>query len=162
MKYGVNNVMELDEIRDKVKHTMIEKYGVERYAQTDDWKEQFSGKNSPTWKGGLTSKHIKLRNSIEQKEWKLSVFNRDDFQCVACKSNKSGSLNAHHILNFAEHENLINDINNGVTLCKECHREFHQKYGYTNNNQTQLDDFLNYKQDVETIETTVKNRKGVE
>lgn len=154
IKYGVDNVMQVNEVKEKVTATMVERYGVERHAQTEEGILQFTGKNNPKWKGGITSEYMKLRNSAKQKEWKLSVFTRDDFQCVVCGCNKSGSFNAHHILNFAEHKHLINEVDNGVTLCRECHQGFHSKYGNKNNNQNQLNEFIKHNQDVETIETT--------
>jgi len=31
---------------------------------------------------------------------------------------------------------------NGVTLCRKCHYKFHLEYGFNNNNQQQLEEFL--------------------
>ena len=37
------------------------------------------------------------------------------------------TLNAHHIKEVAKHPDLIYDVDNGVTLCKECHDLIHNK-----------------------------------
>ena len=78
------------------------------------------GKNHPNWKGGLTKKSIIIRNSPKMKEWRNSVFKRDDYTCQKCRL-RGVFLEAHHIKPFALFENLRFDISNGVTLCKPCH-----------------------------------------
>ena len=35
------------------------------------------------------------------------------------------------------------DINNGITLCVDCHKKFHEKYGNKNNDLNQIKEFLN-------------------
>ena len=86
-----------------------------------------TGENSPTWKGGLTPLNLKIRNSEEYKQWRLSVFERDKYTCQECglksKKGKSLFIEAHHIKSFSNHKNLRFDINNGLTLCKNCHRK---------------------------------------
>lgn len=64
-------------------------------------------------------------------------------KCQCCGNNKGHNLNAHHILNYSEYEELRTDIYNGITLCKDCHKLFHDTYGYKNNNYDQLKEFLN-------------------
>jgi hypothetical protein len=86
---------------------------------------KFLGENSSNWKGGITPENQKIRTSLEFKQWRRSVFNRDDYTCQKCGA-KSGNgkaiyLHAHHLLPFAEYPEKRFDINNGLTLCKECH-----------------------------------------
>lgn len=83
------------------------------------------GKVHHNWQGGITTENHKIRNSVEYKAWRLDVFERDGFTCQFCGDNRGGNLNAHHIFSFAKHEDLIFDINNGITLCKECHNFIH-------------------------------------
>jgi hypothetical protein len=66
------------------------------------------------WKGGI-SKDVHSVSEPKYKEWRMSVFKRDNFQCKICKS-KVG-LQAHHILKWAEFPELRYDLNNGITLC---------------------------------------------
>lgn len=87
------------------------------------------GENSPTWKGGITPEHLKIRNSKEYKAWRELVFNRDNHACQDCgaKSKKGLAvyLHAHHISPFSTHPELRFDIDNGITLCKKCHYKAH-------------------------------------
>lgn len=45
--------------------------------------------------------------------------------------------------NYAEYKELRTDVSNGITLCKECHKEFHKTYGYSRNNEYQIKEFIN-------------------
>ena len=79
--------------------------------------------------------------------WRKGVFNRDGFICQCCmkRSTKGNALclNAHHIFNWKDNPDLRYDINNGITLCIDCHKKFHKLYGKENNSKFQFDDFLN-------------------
>ena len=104
-----------------------------------------SGKNHHNWKGGVTPLLIKIRNCYEYRQWRSDVFTRDNFTCQRCGA-IGGSLNAHHKKSFSklieEHniktfiqslecEELWN-INNGITLCFDCHNYIHSKnFQYT-------------------------------
>ena len=68
-----------------------------------------------------------LRNTTEYKEWRLAVYKRDGFTCQSC-GNIGRNLNAHHIIPIAKDVTKMLDINNGITLCKDCHILAHKKY----------------------------------
>lgn len=83
----------------------------------------FSGENNPMWKGGVTSINEKIRKSIEYKQWRTSVYVKDNYTCVECGNNRGGNLEADHIKQFAFYPELRFDVSNGRTLCKECHKK---------------------------------------
>lgn len=95
------------------------------------------------------SEDSRIRNSSEYKEWRNNVFSRDDYTCQKC-GKKGGNLNAHHIYNYSQFPNLRFDINNGITLCEDCHligrnNSFHTIYGEHDNNKEQIEEFLEKK-----------------
>jgi hypothetical protein len=99
------------------------------------------GENHPNWKGGVTPEVMKIRNSLESKLWREAVFKRDNYTCS--KTNiKGGILAVHHVLNFSQFPELRFDVNNGITLSKEAHIEFHKIYGKKDNNKEQIEEFL--------------------
>jgi 5-methylcytosine-specific restriction endonuclease McrA len=78
------------------------------------------------------------------RNWRTSVYKRDNYICYSCKI-RGGTLNAHHIHSFNNNNLLRYNIDNGITLCKKCHRKFHKLFGFGNNNKHQLEKFLNIK-----------------
>lgn len=78
------------------------------------------------------------RNTLENKAFRLSVFERDKFKCQKCGDDKGNNLQAHHILNHWKYKDLRYDVNNGITLCEDCHKDFHKRFGYRENNLEQL------------------------
>ena len=89
-----------------------------------------SGKHN-FWKGGISKTTRKFKanfqNTIEYRLWRTAVFTRDKYTCVWCGSKKSGTLNADHIQEFALYPELRLAIDNGRTLCRECHYKRHSK-----------------------------------
>lgn len=77
------------------------------------------GKKSYWWRGGKS--RDKHNGSYEYVNWRVSVFTRDQFTCQICKK-IGGFLEAHHIKSWAKYPDLRFDINNGITLCKSCHK----------------------------------------
>lgn len=107
---------------------------------SDETKEKIrlgkTGKKNPNWKGGIYPIAKELRTISKYKEWRKSVFERDDYTCQDC-SQIGGTLNVDHInpmslilrknnitnYNQAIKCNELWDINNGRTLCVDCHKK---------------------------------------
>lgn len=98
------------------------------------------GPKSHLWKGGIYSKNEAARRNIEVRLWREAVFARDNWVCQKCEV-KGGTLNAHHVKNFSQYPDLRISIGNGITFCKECHKEFHKIYTKKNNTKEQLIEF---------------------
>lgn len=88
---------------------------------SDKVKGRYAEKSS-NWKGGITPKNHRLRNSPEYEKWRLSVFKRDWFRCLDC-GEKKNNIEADHIYRFVDYPRLRFEILNGQTLCKECHKQ---------------------------------------
>ena len=69
---------------------------------------------------GKTSLAFRLRTSKRYAEWRLAVFERDNYTCQEC-GQRGGRLNADHIMRFADHPSARFDVANGRTLCVACH-----------------------------------------
>ena len=87
--------------------------------------ESRKGSKGNNWKGGITPINNTIRNSLEYRLWRETVFKRDNYTCVWCgiKSMKGVKviLQADHIKPFAYYPELRFAIDNGRTLCRECH-----------------------------------------
>ena len=120
------------------KHTpeAIQRMKVVQGNRSLEWKNNIAdaklGRNNPAygkkgvlshrWKGGITPKNLAIRNSPEAQQWRLAVFERDDFTCQSCGV-RGGKLHAHHILAFSKFPEHRFDIKNGLTLCVSCHKK---------------------------------------
>ena len=69
------------------------------------------------------------RNMPEYIEWRNAVYERDDYICQDCGA-AGGKLNAHHIKEWSLHPELRFDVDNGITLCFDCHALKHPHISY--------------------------------
>lgn len=156
-KYGCSYAMQSPMIQEKVKNTCLKKYGVEYYLGLNYGVGKLIGDKNPRWNPNRTdATRIHERRTYDYAQWRKSVFERDGFVCVKCGLKgikyggncKSNGLNAHHIENYATHKSRRYDITNGITLCNQCHTSFHKRYGYYNNTESQLLEFLNHDKNI--------------
>jgi 5-methylcytosine-specific restriction endonuclease McrA len=85
-----------------------------------------------------------LRLSEEYMDWRKQVFERDDYTCQYCNI-KGGYLNAHHLNGYNLFVEERIDIDNGITLCKIDHKNFHKIYGKKDNTKEQFEEWLLFK-----------------
>jgi 5-methylcytosine-specific restriction endonuclease McrA len=105
---------------------------------SDECREKISkslrGSKAPNWRGGISTENELQRKQRRYYYWRKSVFERDNYTCVDCGArSKKGNrveLNADHIKPFAKFKELRFDLDNGRTLCVECHRKT-PTYGVT-------------------------------
>jgi hypothetical protein len=106
------------------------------------FKENNRGANHHSWKSWLTDeiRERYARKTTQYNEWRKAVYEKDGYTCRKC-GRVGKTLEAHHLYGFHEHQALRYDVNNGVTMCKRCHIDFHRLYGKDNNTPQQ---FYNY------------------
>jgi len=98
------------------------------------------GPKNGQWEGGCSPIYMALRNCSYMQRWRREIFKRDNYRCQICDIiGKNGILHVHHTIPYIE---LINDnnietledayecdalwdIDNGMTLCGECHMKLH-------------------------------------
>jgi hypothetical protein len=113
--------------------------------------EAHKREKAPAWKGGITPLTSAIRALLEYKLWRSAIFERDNYTCQECGARSGNGkaiiLHADHIKMFniifneflqeynqfspyEDRETLLRlattykffwDINNGQTLCNECH-----------------------------------------
>ncbi len=82
------------------------------------------GAKNANWRGGITPINRKERDSHESRLWRRAVWERDNYTCIWCGRKKSESVKIHadHIKPFAYFPELRLAIDNGRTLCIDCHK----------------------------------------
>ena len=98
-----------------------------------------SGKKHPSY--NPNEEHDNVRTTPEYAITKLNVHERDKYTCVSC-GKKIYDPVFHHLYSVNTHKELACKIDNGVTLCKKCHKNFHNIYGYGNNTPAQFIDYI--------------------
>lgn len=134
---GENNFAKRPEVRKKISEAMK--------GNTNFGSKGKFGKDSIAWKGGRTSLDRIIRNCFKYRQWRSDIFTRDDWTCQNCGiKNHKGlgktiKLHPHHIKKFSmilEENNIktmeeslnceeLWNLNNGLTLCYECHLKRH-------------------------------------
>jgi hypothetical protein len=84
------------------------------------WNKGLPSKKQPRWKGGVSVIQEGIRKSKEYKLWRKAVIERDSYRCIWCGSIEN--LQVDHIKPFALFPELRFAIDNGRTLCANCHK----------------------------------------
>ena len=106
------------------------------------------GENSPRWKGGTSELSKRIKNSFKYKKWREAIFQRDNWTCQRCGKRGGIILHPHHKKSLASilEENNVKtledalncealwNINDGITLCRNCHKRTNT-YGWNRYNE---------------------------
>jgi hypothetical protein len=78
------------------------------------------------WKVGAYGVGQDERHSARYRRWRKVVLTRDRHTCQKCgKGSRGVRLHVHHRQPFAIYPQLRYSVDNGVTLCVECHGDAH-------------------------------------
>jgi very-short-patch-repair endonuclease len=125
IKYGFDNIFQLNEIKDKIKRTNKDKYGCEIYQQIPEYKSKFE--NTCLIKYGVTHpmKNIIFKNSIKKPKINISKFKKT----IKDKYSKIFIINANKIHNNKYDYSLTDYINMNAKILIICpfHGEFSQR-----------------------------------
>lgn len=84
--------------------------------------QYFTGERHPQYTEGKTDFH----STREAKQWRKEIFERDGYTCQEC-GKEGGVINAHHIEHVSESPKKRTDLDNGITLCIDCHASRHEE-----------------------------------
>lgn len=97
------------------------------------------GEKSSGWKGGISPRNKLIRSHLlKTTTWRKDIYERDDYTCARC-GKRGGRLHAHHCIRLSniiekyqikctqevKNHSLLFDIDNGITLCMDCHKWVH-------------------------------------
>nr|DAQ17004.1 MAG TPA: NinG protein [Caudoviricetes sp.] len=109
---------------------------------------KFSGENNHFYNPNLSDEDredsiYRFRNPL-YKNFIHKCFQRDNYTCQITGKKSRGDIVVHHINGYNwDIENRTN-VDNGVTLNREIHKEFHKLYGNGNNTKFQFKEFIEY------------------
>jgi hypothetical protein len=78
-------------------------------------------------------------------EWRKAVYERDNYLCMVCGKQSGKDLTAHHKESWNKHKELRFSVENGVTCCWTCHKQFHDIFGYGDNTTDEWNMFLKHR-----------------
>jgi len=116
-KFCPSCIMKTDEVRNKCSES--------------SWLKGKFGKNSPWWNSELTDEDRENRK-YNHTSWARKVKQRDNYICKSCGyvgKRNDGIMTAHHLNNQSVFKEQKLNENNGITLCQNCHINFHKLYG---------------------------------
>ena len=84
-------------------------------------KGKYAKEKNPNWKG---SPRNDSRTHSNYLEWRKKIIKRDAKRCKDC--GLDNNLQAHHLKSYTHFPEISLDLNNGITLCRDCHKKRHR------------------------------------
>jgi hypothetical protein len=97
------------------------------YKPSEETKRKISLANGGT---GIPQRPTKRYYHLRDKKyfkWRTKVFERDNWTCQTCGL-RACYLEPHHIKGWAKYPELRYEVENGVALCRDCHRLTRKKH----------------------------------
>ena len=115
------------------------------YCQHCAVKTFHSGENHYKWKPDKSdTERIVERRYAEYTEFVKKVLARDNYTCQCCGKKSVSNLAVHHLDSYNWCKDKRTDVTNGITLCDNCHDNFHLLYGKGDNTREQFEEWLGY------------------
>lgn len=109
----------------------------------DCYRKNNHGENHPRWKPEKTNEERLIQRKTEEYyNFIRNCMERDSYTCQIT-GQVGRKLNVHHLDGYSWCKEKRTDIDNGITLCEEIHKEFHSIYGIKHNTREQFIDFVN-------------------
>lgn len=106
-----------------------------------------SGKNNPNYKPEIAEEERNnRRNYPAYKDFVKRVLARDNYTCQCCnrQSNNDIEIEVHHLGGYHWCIEKRTDDANGITLCTDCHSNYHSLYGKLNNTKEQFEEWIGH------------------
>lgn len=117
---------------DYYRHSHDGKY----YCQKCACKKFNSGENNPHYNHNKTQEEReKGRNYPEYYEFVKRVLARDNYTCKCCGKHNN-KMEVHHLYSYSTYKEYRTNDKFAVTLCKNCHSNFHLNYGKNDGDNT--------------------------
>lgn len=108
------------------------------------YKVCFSGENNIRWDFSKTpEERARKRKYPEYVQFVKAVLARDNYKCQCCGQDH-GELDVHHLDGYSWCKEKRTDTTNGITLCRNCHDNFHILYGKKHNTKEQFAEWIGH------------------
>ena len=104
--------------------------------------EHLHGETNPRYNPNLTDEEREHRRKIEGYEDFMSYARRYYNYTCQITGQHGGDIVVHHLNGYNWYKEGRTDDTNAITLCKNCHDNFHCQYGKGNNTKEQFEEFL--------------------
>lgn len=112
--------------------------------------KQFLGERNPNYNPMLSEEDREIqRNTPENNLLRKKAYERDNYTCRCCGNKKGGNLVVHHLDGWNWAINKRYHLRNVITLCEDCHKDYHSEYGYGDNIRIEFNKWMKeYREDL--------------